>query len=160
MIRQANFADIPALAKLQQDSYHRSIYAGRATFDERAAKRTIMAALQRQGHDTEGGSLVLVSEKGGKVCGLMIGILDRIYPCLTELVATDLMFVFADDAEPSDAVKMVKMLMAWAQKNPRVIEVLLGAANTMGDDFERVGALYERCGLTRSGAMFQKGIER
>lgn len=159
-VRPARFVDVPVLAALLADSHTRSIYANTATFDDRAAKQMLTASIQRHGHDTLGGTRVLVSETDGQVRGLIIGVIDKIYPCLAELVVTDLMFVFAPNAAPGDALKMVRALIVWAENNPRVIEVMLGAANTMGDEWERVGALYERCGLTRCGGMYQKEITR
>lgn len=158
-VRAAKFADIPRLAELLQESYHRSIYAGKATFDLMEAKRLCSTAIQRHGHTNLGGSLVLVSDKDGIVEGLLIGLLDNVYPCLKELVATDLMFVLSERADPHDGVKMAKRVIEWARGNPKVIEVHLGVTGTVGN-WERVAQLYERLGLERCGAMFRMEFDR
>lgn len=158
-VRAAKFADIPHMALLLEESYRRSIYAGKATFDIVEAKQLIVRAINRHGHINYGGSLVLVSETAGMVNGLLIGVLDNVYPCLKELVATDLLFIQAEHADPKDGVLLLKNLIAWAEANPRVIEIHLGVASTVGD-WERTGKLYERLGLERCGAMFRMGFDR
>lgn len=158
-VRPAKFVDIPFMALLLEDSFYRSIYADKATFDILEAKQLIVRAINRHGHTNYGGSLVLVSETAGTVDGLLIGILDNVYPCLKELVATDLLFVQAEHANPRDGVLMLKNLIAWAEKNPKVIELHVGVASTVGD-WERTAKLYEQVGLERCGAMFRKEFDR
>lgn len=158
-VRAAKFVDIPQMAALLEDGYQRSIYAGKATFDIIEAKRLAATAIQRHGQSNLGGSLVMVSETAGIVDGLLIGVLDNVYPCLKELVATDLLFLQAEHANPKDGVLMLKHLIAWAKKNPKVIEVHLGVASTVGD-WERVAKLYEAVGLDRCGAMFRMEFHR
>src|SRR5690606_34787679 len=102
-VRDAKFIDIPRLAQLMEQAHKRSIYAKTATFDLVEAKRLAAQAIQRHGHTNNGGSLVLVSEQNGIVEGFMIGMLDNVYPCLAELMATDLLFIFSDHANPHDA---------------------------------------------------------
>ncbi len=158
-VRAAKFVDIPQMVLLLEEGYRRSIYAGKATFDDQEANQLIRRALPRHGHTNNGGSMVMVSESNGMVDGLMIGLLDNVYPCLKELVATDLLFIQAEHANPRDGVLMLKNLIAWAEANPRVIEIHLGVASTVGD-WERTAQLYERLGLERCGAMFRKEFDR
>jgi hypothetical protein len=158
-VRAAKFTDIPQMVLLLEEGYRRSIYAGKATFDVLEAKRLIATALQRHGHTNLNGSLVIVSEAAGIVDGLLIGILDNVYPCLKELVATDLLFIQSEHANPRDGILMLKNLIAWAEANPKVIEIHLGVASTVGD-WERTAQLYERLGLERCGAMFRKEFDR
>lgn len=158
-VRDANFVDIPRIAELMALSHKRSIYAETATLDPIEAKQFAARALQRHGHQNNGGSLVLVSETGGELRGFMIGVLDSVYPCLKELMATDLLFVMNEDAEARDARDMLKRLIVWAEENPRVIEIHLGVTNAIGD-WTRAAKLYRRLGLEQCGAMFRRGLER
>lgn len=158
-VRDAKFVDIPQVVRLLEESHKRSIYAEVATFDPEFAKQMLARALQRHGHQNNGGSLVLVSETDGKVQGFLIGILDNVYPCLNELMATDLLFIQSEDADARDAVVMLKQLIAWAENNPKVIEVHLGVTGAIGD-WERTAKLYNRLGLQQCGAMFRRGFER
>jgi hypothetical protein len=159
MIRDAKFTDIPAIAQLMAEAHRRSIYAETATFDPVEAKQLCARALHRHGHTNNGGSLVLVSETDGEVRGFIIGLFDSVYPCLKEMMATDLLFIMAENASAHDAVKMVKRLVEWAESNPKVIEVHLGVTSAIGD-WERKASLYERVGLTRCGAMFRREFDR
>lgn len=156
-VRAAKFADIPAMTQVLADGYARSIYAGTATFDGEATRQLLARALHRHGHQNNGGSLVMVSDKDGSVEGVMIGMLDQVYPVLKELMVSDLLFVFTERADPRDARDMIRQLIAWAEQNPKVVEVHLGVTNAIGD-WERTAKLYERLGLQRCGAMFRREI--
>lgn len=156
-IRIANFADIPALARLYEESHQRSIYAQRSTFDPIEAKQLFVRAIQRHGHLNSSGTMVLVSEKGGAIEGFMIGMLDQVYPCLKELVATDLLFIASDRADARDARTMLKQLIAWAEGNPKVIEIRLGVTGAIGD-WQRTIKLYNGLGLEQCGAFFSKRV--
>lgn len=158
-VRDARFVDVPPIAKLLEEAHQRSIYAETATFDPVAAKQLAARSLQRHGHQNYGGSLVLVSEQDGAVEGFLIGMLDSVYPCLQELVATDLLFIMSERAAPRDASAMLKRLIAWAEDNPKVIEVRLGVTGAIGD-WERTAKLYRRIGLESYGAIFKRGFER
>jgi GNAT superfamily N-acetyltransferase len=74
-------------------------------------------------------------------------------------MATDLLFVMKPGAGPGDARQMVKELIAWAEKNPRVVEVHVGVTNAIVD-WERTAKFYERLGLERCGAMFRREFDR
>lgn len=158
-VRDARFVDTPRIAELIGEAHEKSIYAEVATFDLVEAKQLIARSLQRHGHMNYGGSLVLVSENGGTVEGFLLGIIDKVYPTLKELMATDLLFIVSKRADAHDAPKMLKRLIAWAEANPKVVEVRLGVTSAVGD-WERAGKMYERLGLERCGAMFRRGFER
>lgn len=159
MVREGKFTDIPRIAELLQESHQRSIYAQTATFDPQEAKQLGLRALQRHGHMNNGGTLVLVSETAGVVEGFIIGLLDNVYPCLKELMATDLFFILSERADGNDAREMIKRLMAWAESNPKVIEVHLGVTSAISD-WQRTAKFYERLGLVQCGAMYRKEVAR
>lgn len=157
-VREANFVDTAHLAELYEQAYRRSIYA-EYTFDTIEAKRLFARAIHRHGQMNNGASLVLVSERNGLIEGFLVGLLDSVYPCAKELMATDLLFLFSEGADPWDAKVMLKRLISWAEANPKVIEVRLGVTDAMGD-YERTAKLYERLGLERAGALFRRGFSR
>lgn len=157
-VRAAKFADIPAMIAVMQRAQSRSEFA-RCTFDREEARQTLANGLNRHGHTNRGGGLILVSETDGRVRGFILGLLDSVYPFLKELRATDLLFILDEDADPRDALRMVKELKAWALQAPKVIKVELGATNAIGD-WERTAKLYAREGFTQYGGIFQMTIDR
>lgn len=158
-VRTANFRDIQALANLCKESHQRSVYAKSATFDITEAKQLFARTIQRHGHLNNGGTLVLVSEKDGVIEGFMIGMLDQVYPCLKELVATDLLFIVSERADARDARVMLKQLITWAEGNPKVIEIRLGVTGAIGE-WQRTGKLYEHIGLQQCGGIYRFEFDR
>ena len=71
---------------------------------------------------------------------------------------TDLVFTFAENAEPRDAMTMIQRVIHWAEANPKVIEVHLGVTDAIGGDWKRVGRMYEHLGLEQCGGMYRKFI--
>jgi hypothetical protein len=159
-VRRANFVDIPRIVAISREAHERSIYANNATFDEIQTKQLCARSIQRHGHTNYCGTLVLVSETSSVVHGFIIGLLDLVYPVLKELVATDLLFIGDDSADPRDAIKMVREVIRWAEGNPKVIEVHLGVTDAVNGDWQRVGALYEHLGLVQCGGMFRMVFDR
>jgi len=105
--------------------------------------------------------MFLVSEKDRVVEGFIIGILDLVYPCVEELMVTDLIFAFTDDGPPRDAAIMVGMMIRWAESSPKVVEVHLGVTDALsGDQWKRVGQLYKHLGLDHCGGMYRMIIDR
>lgn len=158
-VRVAKFVDIPRIAELSAEAHERSIYADLTAFDDVLAKQLCARSLQRHGQLNYGGTLFLVSETDDEVRGFIIGLIDLVYPCLTGLMVTDLIFSFAENADPRDASLMVRRIILWAESNPKVIEVHLGVTDAIGDDWKRVAKLYERLGLEQCGGMFRKLIQ-
>ena len=175
MIRTMKNGDIPALVEMFQEMHKRSVYATRDEIDVRELKRLLMASIQRNGHKTEGGTCCLVAERQGNsrgdivgmpdgnsrggLSGVLIGVLDRVYHILHRLMATDLFFYTTADADPRAAITMFLAFERWAEGNPNVIEIKLGAADAI-DPETRVTALYERRGYRRCGFMFERSITR
>ena len=157
-VRTAKFVDIPRIAELSAEAHKRSIYAELTTFDDVMAKQLCARSLQRHGQQNYGGTFFLVSETEGEVRGFIIAVIDLVYPCLAGLVVTDLIFTFAENAEPRDASRMIYSIIRWAESNPKVIEVHLGVTDAIGGDWQRVGQLYEKLGLEQCGGMYRKLI--
>lgn len=158
-VRPALGADVFAIAGLIEELYQASPYVGIDEVDAKLARSTVMQCIQRDGLKSAGGSLVLVSEVDGKIRGFIIGLLDRVYHVGTKLMATDLFFYNAPDGHPKDGIAMLDRLIAWAEANPRVIEIKLGAVNTVGD-YARTERLFQRRGFKQCGVIYDKRIDR
>jgi hypothetical protein len=118
-----------------------------------------METIQRHGHKNMGGTLVMVSEKDGKIEGFMIAMLDQVYPCLKQMVATDLLGILTDQADARDARVMLHAIEEWAAGNPKVIELRLGVMGAI-TDWERTAKLYSRLGFEQCGGIFNKRFQR
>ncbi len=158
-VRAALFSDIPRIAEVMRDAHLRSRYADCTTFEEIECKSLLMRSIQRHGHNNYMGSQVLVSETGGIVKGFIIGILDQVYPGLKELRVTDLLFIFENGADPRDAREMLLRLIRWGERNPKVVEIMLGITDAIGD-WRRVATMYEQTSFEPCGGLFRIGFDR
>lgn len=157
MIRQGQFADIPALTLLLEEAHAASIYADRTTFNRQEAKGLFSRAMQRHGHQTGGGSFVMVAEADSAVEGFIVGYLERCYHVLDGLMATDLFFICSERAHARSAGALLDAFMAWAEGNKRVIEIRMGVTNAIGD-WKRAGKMYQRRGFEQSGALWERRV--
>lgn len=158
-VRVANFQDIPAIVDFMRASHARSRDAEITTFDEIEAKQLLVRCMQRHGHQNYMGAMVLVSETDAGLQGFVIGIIDQVYPCLKEFKVTDLLFIMGPDAPKRDAMRMIDSLLKWAENNPKVIKVLLGATDDLAD-WLSVSRFYEHAGLTQCGGLFRIDFDR
>lgn len=159
MIRPAKFSDITGVIEVMQDAHRRSVYADSAEFDREDAKQLMARSIQRHGHKNMGGTLVMVSEVNGNIEGFMVAMLDQVYPCLKQMVATDLLFILTEKADSRDARAMLKAIEEWAQDNPKVIELRLGVMDAI-TDWQRTAKLYRRLGFEQCGGIFNKRFRR
>ena len=146
MIRDARFADIPAILMLLQEGYARSHYAkeGRASIDVKEAKRLLFNAIQRHGGQTGGSCWVQVSEANGTVCGLIAGTLARPYMIGTGLMATDLFWLAGTGCPVGDAFRLMRGMIEWATAKPDVIEIRCGTTAAIQARFSWQGILPGR----------------
>ena len=160
-VRAANFVDIPAIVAIGADVHGRSIYGPISTYDREMAKQLCARSMQRHGQMNYGGTFFLVSETDGEVRGFIIAILDQVYPCVEELMVTDLLFAGAENMASRDAITMIRQIDAWGQSNPKVIEIYLAVNDAViGGDWQRVGKMYEHLGLTLCGGVYRRIIDR
>ncbi len=160
-VRVARFVNIPAIVAIGAYAHERSIYGPISTYDPEMGKQLCARSMQRHGHQNYGGTLVLVSETAGEVRGFIIALLDQVYPCVEELCVTDLLFTGTEDMEPRDAITMIKQVIAWGEANPKVVEVHLGVTDAMmGEEWTRVGKIYEHLGLVQCGGMYRMIFDR
>ena len=144
MIRAAKFSDIPAMAKLVKETHRRSKYAGRCGVCDKAIEQLLTGSIASQNQSGPGASFVEVAEEDGKVVGLMIGVLNRIYNIGDKLCASDLFLI--NHGRSANGFKLLDNYIAWARSNPKVIEIGLSwsdsVVNTKGvtDVYRRMGA--------------------
>lgn len=152
MIRPAKFGDIPRLVDLVREMHARSVYAD-LTLDVKETKATLVQAIQRHGKAT----CVFVADAGGGVEGFIVGLTDRIHGIAVERYATDWLFYASPLAGARAAVGLLDAFLGWAETAPGVVMVRLGVSgDVLGDDWPRVGRLYERRGLRQDGAMYTR----
>lgn len=152
-VRAAKFTDIKAIIAMMERAHQASRYA-ELTFDKEAAQQLLVRSMQRHGHKNYGGALVLVSEKDGEITGFMVGFLDEVYPCLKELRATDLLFRVENDNSTRDSIQMIGRVINWAQSNPKVVDIVLGATDIMGE-WDEIQRFYEGLGFEQCGGLFR-----
>jgi hypothetical protein len=157
-IRNASAVDTPAIYALLEEMYRSSPYVDRDQIDARLAKALIVQAIQRHGGHNDGSTWVQVAvTDDGAVCGFIIGMLDRVYHIGQNLMATDLFFYANQDADPRDAIRLLDGLIGWAESNPKVIEIKLGAVDTVGD-YRRTEKLFQRRGFEQCGVIYAKEV--
>jgi len=159
MIRPAKFADIPAMARLLDEMFQQSIYVGHDEPDMKVAKGLLMHALQRHGSPGYSGTNVMVADAGGTVEAMLVGVTDRVYHIGHLMTATDLYYYASPRAGARAAIELIDNFLDWAESNPKVVEICLGATNAVGD-YNRTEVLYRRKGLEQMGVMYGKLIMR
>lgn len=157
MIRPARFADIPRLVDLLCMAHAASKYADRVGVSRKAAQALLQQAVQRHGGQHEGGSLVMVHERGGDLEGLFVGVLDRVYHIGDKLQANDMYLFVTPKAAKLAASRLLDAYVAWADGNPKVDreDVKLSFTNAL-PGAERVESLYEKKGFRRCGAIYER----
>lgn len=150
---------LPVIA-LIEEAHTRSTYAGVSEVDREYTRRFMARSLHFNRNSNHGASLMLVSEKDGKIEGYFWGFLDRLYQVGTHLAATDMHFYLTPNADPRDAVRIISEFTAWAAANPKVVEIRIGASNVMGEIDPRFEALLIRKGFEKGATVFTQRIEQ
>ena len=154
--RPIKMSDLPAVFDMLIEMHGLSKYAGDVDVDPVAAKALLMQAAQRHGGSNNGSTHFMVAEEGGKIVGFMVGALQRLYLIGNRLEAMDLFLYAKKTASAKVAVKLLDSYIEWASSCPKVASIKLSYTNTLGVDGERLGALYERKGFERHGAIYEK----
>jgi GNAT superfamily N-acetyltransferase len=156
MLRPARFADAMRITDLLVEAQASSRFAGIVDVDVAYTRKLIAASIQRDGGSHDGGTHCRVFEgPGAKVEAFMIGVLDRVYGIGTHLVANDQFLVASPRAPRNAMLALVRSYLAWADRNPKVIETWLSWTDVMPTG-ERMGGYYEKMGFQRCGAMFRR----
>ena len=157
MIRDANFADIPAITDMIADRYRLTHYAkdGTVDIDVDEIKRLLRDGIHRHGGKNGGSTFVQIADKGGLVTGLIFGTLVRVYSIGNKLSATDLFWLATPLVEPHEPERLMRNMIEWAWKSPLVAEVKCGATAVITNDPMRVGKVLERVGMENYGQIFR-----
>lgn len=155
MIRNAKYADIHAMTRFLQACHARSHYAGSVVqVDVDETKRLLGAGLGRHGHKGIGACWLQVADNDGSIDGLMYATLARVYSIGDKLMATDLFWATNDHAQPTDALVLMRNMIAWAKSCPLVVEVHI-AASAVITDRPSVGRLLKTMGMSDYGAIYR-----
>lgn len=157
MLRDANFADIPAIIRLLHEAHSRSHYAKdkTANIDETEAKRLLVTSIQRHGHTHGGGCWCQVFDDAGNIDGLIVGTLVRTYAILDRLSATDIFWVTSEHANSRAAVGLMKGFIGWAKANPLVVEIKCATTAVINDDPAKAGRILEHIGMKSYGNIYR-----
>lgn len=159
-IRAAKVEDVMAIIAVIEAAHKRSIYADVDVVDRDFTRQMFTRAMSCTENRGAQGVLFLVSEQAGKVEGYFFGFLDRLYQVGKKLAATDVHFYLSPDADPRDCLKIVNAFVAWAEGNPKVVEIRIGESNVMGDPDPRFAELLVRKGFERGATVFTKRITK
>lgn len=163
MIRDAKFADIPAIVGVLEQGFARSHYANAsngAGIDVAETKRLLFQAIQRHGHKNGGATWVQVSETDGVVTGVILGVLTRVYGIGTHLMASDMFWLTTPMASARDAGNLMRSFVDWAKTCPNVIEIKCGTTAVINDDPSSAGKVLERIGMTKYGNLYRMEISK
>jgi hypothetical protein len=155
MIRDAKFVDIPAMIAVLEDAYAKSIYQDLGGIDRKEAQSYLMGAVQRHRSPNEGGTWVGVAETDGKVEGLLVGLLDRIYVVGSALRAIDVHYYGTDRASPRDMISLFDAWLKWAASVPKIRLITPTATHIVGD-YSAAERLFEKRGFQRSGVIYER----
>lgn len=156
ILRRPRMIDVPALAQMLVDLHPRTRFVemGEARLD--VAKRVLAQAIQRHGGTTDGGSFVGIVETGeGVICGLMVGVLQRVYLIGDKLYASDVFLVAAPDAPLSVLPTLLNGFLNWAESAPDCVEIQLTWSDALPSGY-RMAPVYRRLGFERSGEMYRR----
>ena len=153
MVRDAKFADIPAILDLlamqfRLTHYHRD---GTVNIDERAAKQLLTTAIQRHGKHAIGGTFVQVALTGNLICGVLVGALSRVYAIGDKLMASDLFWTSSEMVDPRDPPLLMRNFITWAFESPDVAEVRVGVTRVISEDPARISKILKRMGMVEYG---------
>ena len=158
MIRRATFQDLDRVKVLIREMHAASKYRGHVDVSEKVMGEVLCSMLAAQRSPVQGGSFFHVAEHRGRVEGFMVGVLDRVYQIGNRLAAHDLFLHVSSEGRGADAAQLVAAYIAWAQANPRVLEIKLSWGDTL-PGAERVARLYARKGFRRCGETWERWTE-
>jgi hypothetical protein len=153
MIRVAKFSDTPHIMRLLRNVHAKSKYAKITALNDKALEQTVMSMIAGQNQQGPQASHVTICEHGGQVVGFMASSLNRVYNICDKLVASDT-FLVSESKRTVDTVQMIDAFVAWAQSNPKVIEIALTWSNAVAGG-HRLGTVFRRRGYKLAGEQYE-----
>ena len=159
MLRAARTTDVFRLVELIEQQQSRSRYAGSVGVDAPYARKLLAQAIQRHGGRFDGASLVNVITDGeGVIQSFCVGVLNRVYMIGDLLCAQDMFLVATPEAPKMSGSRLLSAYVEWAITNPHVFEIQLSHTDAVPES-DRIGAVYERMGFEKCGAVYRRGVE-
>lgn len=158
MIRAARAIDRPALVALLQEGFRRSRYSSLGNVSVKHAEDLLLGAILKHGVKAVDGTHCMVVERRGEIAGLHFGMKQRVYLIGDKFSATDL-FYYVRPGSPFDAVALLESFIAWAESDPRVVEIQPGTTDAV-QDWRIAGHLYEKRGFEQCGAIFRRHTKK
>lgn len=155
-VRTAKPADVMAIISLIEEAHQRSIYKDVDEVDRDYTRQLFTRAMHFNGHSNHNATIFLVSEAEDKIEGYFFGFLERVYCIGKKLTACEVHFYLSPQADQRDALKILNDFIAWAEENPKVVEIRMGESNVLGEPDPRFSALLERKGFARGTTIFTK----
>ena len=156
MIRPAIISDLPRLLELVLAMHKASEYPARGVeVWEPAAKSLLRDAVIRNGRTNDGGTLLNVVERGGKVEGFMLSIIQRVYVIGKQLEAQDFWLYCSPKAPKIATSRFVDAYIEWAFSNPKVVDLTLSCTDVAGVDVKKLTRIYEAKGATKRGEIWK-----
>jgi len=158
-IRPARSTDAMAIVSIIEDRLPDSRYAGIAQVDAMAARKLFAYAAQRHGGTNDGATFLMVAEDDeGEVEAFMLGSLARVYMVFDILAASDSFLLGRKECDPRAMPALLDAYIAWAEANPRVVEIGLSWADTI-PGHEAIIHAYERRGFTLCSKAFRRATQ-
>ena len=155
-MRRGVHSDVPRLVELLQEMQQKSKFAPDIDVDVPTARGLLQTAVQRNGGQHAGGSIVLVIEVAGQIEAFIVGILDRVYHIGNRLAANDIFLYASDKATKLAPRKLIDGYIAWALGNKKVAKIMLSWTDALGVDGDKIERLYEGRGFHRVGAIWER----
>ena len=156
MIRPARFQDIPRLVDLIHEAAKGSVYARGCTFDEAEASRLVMGLIAAHGRREAGGAWCGVVENG-KVEGMLLVALNRVYFVAHQLRAQDMFFFVTRKAGPASGMALLRACVDWCREVPGLVEVVI-TPNDAVPSRGKVEKALGRQGFCTFGSLYRKEV--
>jgi hypothetical protein len=155
-IRPARSFDALAIVDIMCARLPDSRYAHVAEIDVQLARRIFAQAAQRHGGTNDGAMFLMVAvDETDAVEAFILGSIGRLYGICKELVASDDLLLGREDCNPRALVPLFRSYIAWAEANPRVIEIGASWSDTIPGN-EGITALFERSGFALCGKVYRR----
>lgn len=153
-LRPARMADTLEIVDIIVERHKDSRYAGVVEVDEPLARKVVSGQIQRHGGTNAGGTFVMVAEDDeGKIAAFIMASLSPIYGIGDKLAACDDMILCTTACPAFWLVCLFAAYVAWADDNPKVIEV--GAMhNDAFDGSEQFAGVFKRHGMRSAGTLY------
>lgn len=159
-MRRARTTDVFGMVGLLVEQQARSRYAGEVEVDEPYTRKLLAQAIQRNGGQTDGSSLVnVIEDDDGQIEAFMVGVIQRVYFIGTQLCAQDMFLVAKDGASPMTSRRLMSAYITWASANPNVHEIFLSHTDALPEG-DRMASIYSKMGFQLCGGIFRRTVNQ